>query len=67
MTAMVSLEMFKGPLIYGKYSYVGFGQFLSALIVTVPISFIPLYAVYRIYNTEGTLEEVMWFFDEINL
>lgn len=47
------------PLNYGKYDYTGVGQTIACLIVGVPISFIPMYVVYRLYNTEGSsLKEV---------
>lgn len=59
MTFMICKGMLEAPLGYGNgYIYEGLGEYLAALIVGVPISFIALYAVYRMYKTEGTLKEV---------
>lgn len=58
MLVMISQRMINGSLSYGKYVYTNLGEVLGALIVIVPILFIPIYAIYRVYVTEGTLYEV---------
>jgi hypothetical protein len=57
MTFMVSKGMLQNPLVYGKYKYIGLGQIFAGLIVGIPISFVPLYVIFRVYKTEGTLKE----------
>lgn len=58
MMIIVSKEMIITPMEYEKYRYVGLGQVLAGIIVGLPISFIPMYIIYRVFITEGTLEEV---------
>ena len=56
---MICRGIIEAPLTYGDtYTYVGLGEFLAALIVGIPISFIVAYASYRLYHTPGTLKEV---------
>ncbi|CAF0752658.1 unnamed protein product [Brachionus calyciflorus] len=58
MTFMICKGMISAPLEYGNgYVYEGKGEFFASLIVGIPISLIFIYAAYRIYKTEGTLEE----------
>lgn len=57
---MIGYQMFQRPFQFGNdYRYDGIGMVISVLIVCLPISFIFIYAAYRIYVTEGkTLKEV---------
>ena len=60
---MICDGMLSGPLSFGaNYYYTGLGEYLAALIVGVPISFILFYVIYRVYTTKGTLKEVIIFF-----
>lgn len=60
ITIMICSGMVQSPLEYGNgYIYYGLGEALAGLIVGVPISFIILYVIYRVYKTEGTLKEVI--------
>ncbi len=62
MTVMISKGMLEHPLTFGEdYLYTGIGQYLAILIVAVPISFIFIYAIYRIKRTQGTFFEVISF------
>jgi hypothetical protein len=60
MTVMISKGMLEHPLTFGEdYLYTGVGRHLAILIVAVPISFIFIYAIYRIKKEKGTLIEVI--------
>ena len=60
MTIMICNAMLTYPLTFGdEYAYDGLGNILAVLIVCVPLTFIPVYAFYRIYVTKGkNLKEV---------
>jgi hypothetical protein len=59
ITFMICRGMLSGPLGFGNgYYYTGLGEYMAALIVGVPISFIFIYFFYRVYTTPGTLKEV---------
>ena len=64
MTLFICHAMVTYPLKFGlEYSYGKLGNFLGILIVCVPLSFMPIYALYRVYISEGeTLKEVNCFF-----
>ncbi len=61
MTVMICNAMITYPLTYGEeYAYNSLGNYLGILIVCVPLSCIPIYAIYRILVTKGkTFNEVI--------
>jgi hypothetical protein len=64
MTIMICTLMIQYPLTYGKdYSYEGFGEYLAAVIVLLPLSFIVIYPIYRFIKTKNkSFKEVLFFF-----
>ncbi len=56
---MICKAMLTYPLTYDDYLYDGIGNYLAVGIVCVPLSFMPLYMIYRISVSEGnTFKEV---------
>ena len=61
MTFMICKNMLEAPLSFGNgYVYEGIGEVIAGFIVGVPISFILIYIIYKVYRTEGlTIKEVI--------
>lgn len=63
---MICKAMLTYPLTYDDYLYEGLGNYLAIGIVCVPLSFMPMYMIYRINVTEGaTYQEVR--FGDLNI
>lgn len=58
---MICKAMLTYPLTYDDYLYEGLGNYLAIGIVCVPLTFMPMYMIYRINVTEGaTYQEVIF-------
>ena len=55
---MICSGLFKDPSVMGDYRYDGIGRIISVVVVSGPISFIPIYTFYRFCKEDGTLKEV---------
>jgi hypothetical protein len=60
MVIMICKAMLTYPLTFGDYyTYEGLGSYLAVLIVCGPLSLMPVYAMWRVYVSEGsTYKEV---------
>ena len=59
MIFLTCRDSFKEPLYYGDYRYDGIGEYLSYLLVGVPLFLVVIYVPFKLYKTPGsTLKEV---------